>query len=159
MKNGLSTNSKNNAIKLINNEKGDKMTTDIKVNKISPNEIIMLCPFKTAFGHVTEAIERLGKVKKSDRDQQYIEGKIKFGLQSVKVRVSFVERDEGKTNVVIQGSSDDVWGAGAKNATKRLVELLLNLDNPGYKPDRLGMHPAAIIGIVIGIIFLIILFL
>lgn len=134
------------------------MATSVKVNKIASNEVLMECRFQTAFDKVSEAIERLGNVKKSDKEQQYIEGKIKFGLQSVKIRVSFVERDEGKTNVVIQGSSDDVWGAAAKNATKRLMELLLNLDNPGYKPDRLGMHPLAIIGLVIGFIILVLLF-
>jgi len=80
-----------------------------------------------------------------------------YGLQSVKVRTSLVERTPGKTNVVIQASSDDVWGVGAKHATKRLVETLRNLDNPGYAPDRLGMHPAALVGVVIGFVFLLLL--
>ena len=59
--------------------------------------------------------------------------------------------------MLIQASSDDVWGAGAKNATKRLVETLRNLDNPGYQPDRLGMHPAALVGLLIGFVFLLLL--
>jgi hypothetical protein len=100
---------------------------------------------------------RVGKVKKEDRQQQFVEGRIKYGLQSVKVRASLVEREAGKTNVLIQASSDDVWGAGAKNATKRLVEALRNLDNPGYQPDRLGMHPAALVGLLIGFVFLLLL--
>ena len=59
--------------------------------------------------------------------------------------------------MLIQASSDDVWGVGAKNATKRLVEALRNLDNPGYQPDRLGMHPAALVGLLIGFVFLLLL--
>lgn len=45
-------------------------------------------------------------------------------------------------------------GAGAKNATKRLLETLRNLDNQGYQPDRLGMHPAALVGLLIGFVLL-----
>ena len=36
----------------------------------------------------------------------------------------------GKTNALIQASPDDVWEAGAKNASKGLVVALHNLDNP-----------------------------
>ena len=57
--------------------------------------------------------------------------------------------------MVVQASSDDVWNAGGKAATKRLVETLLNLDNPGYQPDRLGIHPAALVGVIIGFVVLI----
>ena len=70
----------------------------------------------------------------------------------MKVNISLVERTAGETTIVIQASSDDVWGAGAKNATKRLVETILNHDNPGYQPDRLGMKPMALCGVIIGFI-------
>jgi len=121
------------------------------------NEIVISASFPLAFQQVSEAIQRLGSVKYQDKDQQFVEARIKHGLQSVKVRASLVERSPGETTVVIQASSDDVWKAGAKSATKRLVETLLNLDNPGYRPDRLGMHPGALIGGLLG--FLLVVFL
>jgi len=34
---------------------------------------------------------------------------------------------------------------------------LRNVDNPGYKPDRLGIHPLALVGVLIGFGFLIVL--
>ena len=133
------------------------MASAPKVDQISPNEVVVSCPLGAAFAHVSGAIGRMGKVKQDDRSKQFIDGRIKYGLQSVKVRASLVEREQGKTHVVIQASSDDVWGAGAKNATERLVETLRNLDNPGYEPDRLGMHPAALVGLLIGFVFLLLL--
>lgn len=48
-------------------------------------------------------------------------------------------------------------GAGARSAAKRLVEGLRNLENPGYQPDRLGMHPGALVGSLIGFVFLLLL--
>ena len=133
------------------------MTATPKIDRISANEVVVSCSLIDAFKHVSQAVESLGKVKKEDSQQQFIEGRIRYGLQSVKVRASLVEREEGKTNVVIQASSDDIWGGGARKATERLVETLCNLDNPGYTPDRLGMHPAALFAVLIGFVFLMIL--
>ena len=128
-----------------------------QVRQTRPNELVVCAPADTALDCVAEAIDKLGTVKQRDSGQHVIEGRIRYGLQSVKVRVSLVERIQGETTVVIQASSDDVWGAGAKNATSRLAEMLLNLDNPGYRPDRLGMHPAALVGILIGFVMVLVL--
>lgn len=70
----------------------------------------------------------------------------------MKVRASLVERTPAEASAVIQASSDDNWGAGARDTTKRLVATLVNLDNPGYQPDRLGMHPAAVVGLLVGFV-------
>ena len=37
-----------------------------------------------------------------------------------------------------------------RSATKRLIETLTHLKTPGYRPDRLGLHPAALVGLVCG---------
>ncbi len=122
-----------------------------------PNEIIFPSSLPVTMGRVAEAINRLGSVTEQNQSQQYVTGRIKFGLQSVKVRVSVVPAGPNQCRVVLQGSSDDVWGAGAKNATRRLMEMLRNLDNPGYKPDRLGIHPLALVGLIIGFVILVII--
>lgn len=126
-----------------------------RVRRISDAEVVIEAPRSAAFEHVAEALEKLGTVKQRDPNETFIDGRIRFGMQSVAMRVSLVERGPGQTTVVIQGSSDDVLGMGAKNASKRLVQMLENLDNPGFKADRLGMHPLALVGVVIGLGFVI----
>lgn len=121
-----------------------------RVRRISDNEVVIAAPRAVAFNHVAEAVQKLGTVKQRGSDETFINGRIMYGLQSVAMRVSLVERDPGQTTVVIQGSSDDAWGMGAKNASKRLVQMLENLDNPGFKADRLGINPLALVGVVIG---------
>ena len=123
-----------------------------RVRRISDSEVVIEAPRSAAFEHVAEALEKLGTLKQRDPNQTFIDGRIRFGLQSVAMRVSLVERDPGQTTVVIQGSSDDALGMAAKNASKRLVQMLENLDNPGFKPDRLGIHPLALAGVVIGLV-------
>jgi hypothetical protein len=123
----------------------------------SANEIVYPASRSATMSKVANAINLLGKVTEQNVQKQYIAGKIKYGLQSVKVRVSVVPVGQNQCRVVVQGSSDDVWGAGAKNVTRRLMETLRNLDNPGYKPDRLGIHPLALAGVVIGLFVLVIL--
>jgi hypothetical protein len=125
-----------------------------RVRRISDSEVVIEAPRSTAFEHVAEALEKLGTLKQRDPNETFIDGRIRFGLQSVAMRVSLVERDPGQTTVVIQGSSDDAWGMGAKTASKRLVQMLENLDNPGFKADRLGIHPLALVGVVIAFGFI-----
>ena len=129
-----------------------------RVRRISDSEVVIEAPRSVAFGHVAEAIQKLGTVKQRDSNHTFIDGRIRFGFQSVAMRVSLVERDPGQTTVVMQGSSDDVWGMGAKNASKRLVQTLENLDNPGFKPDRLGIHPLALVGVVVGLVLIVVWF-
>lgn len=93
------------------------------------------------------ALEAIGKKKK--RTEDYMTGRIRYGLQSVEIRISWSQGDTGVTRIVLQGSSDDVWGKGAESALDRLETTIRNIDVPGYKPDRLGMHPAALVGLLI----------
>ena len=123
-----------------------------RVRRVSDTEVVIAAPRGVAFEHVAEAIQKLGTLKQRGPDETFIDGRMRYGLQSVAIRVSLVERDPGQTTVVIQGSSDDVWGMGAKNASKRLVSMLENLGNPGFKADRLGISPLALAGVVVGFV-------
>lgn len=69
----------------------------------------MFCPLDAALAEALGLFGRFGIVKQHDRRQQFIEGRIMFGLQSVKVRLSLVERETGRTTILIQVSLDDVW--------------------------------------------------
>lgn len=120
------------------------------------NEVTIEADAETAEECVAEAIKMLGRVTQREPGRA-VQGRVKYGLQSVKVRVSLVERRRGETNVVIQASGDDVWGTAARSATERLVEMLLNLDNAGYRPDRLGVSPGALVGMLILFVILVLL--
>lgn len=122
--------------------------------RAGPNEAILPFPLAASLEKVADAIGRLGAVTVVSRSAQYVEGRISFGLQSVRVRASVVAEGPGHCRVVVQASSDDVWGAGAKSATGRLLSMLRNLENPGYSPDRLGISPMALVGLVIGFLIL-----
>jgi hypothetical protein len=84
------------------------------VRQTRANEVIISAPVDVAIEHVAEAIRKLGTVKHCDRHNQAVRGCIKYGLQSVKICVSLVERLYGETTTVIQASSDDIWGGSRK---------------------------------------------
>jgi serine/threonine protein kinase len=121
----------------------------VEAGQVADNEIVFAADSGTTLGYILSALERLGTVTGKDPEKQSVLGKVRYGLQSVKVRASVAEDEPGRSRVVIQASSDDVWGAGARSATKRLVEVVRNLNTPGYQPDRLGINPAALIGMLL----------
>lgn len=123
------------------------------------NELILTTDTRAALASVRSAMERLGRVRATDERRLAVDGRVRFGLQSVRVRVCCAEEGPGRTRVVIQASSDDVWRAGAKSATKRMSEVLRNLDTPSYQPDRLGMHPAALVGSLLAFTFILVVIL
>ena len=128
----------------------------LRVQRKSDSEVIIFAPRREAFEFVSAAMSKVGSVKKRDPEQNYIDGRIRYGLNPVKVRVSLVEREPRQTTIVVQGSSAEVWGVAAKNAAKRLIQMLENLDNPGFKADRLGINPIALTVIVI--VFVVVVF-
>ena len=94
---------------------------------------------------VKECFTKIGTVQEVSSD--FIVGSIRYGLQRVHVRVSWiVEKDQ--VRFVVQSWSDDIWRSGAKSAKRRLIELIQNHNNPGYQVDRLGMHPAAFVAVL-----------
>jgi hypothetical protein len=92
-----------------------------------------------AIGRVTEYSEVLGTVS----------GKCRYGLQSVKLRVSVVEETPSRCLVQVQGFADDIWGAGARAGTDKLLaemaktplDLLPAGTGEGWYADPSGRHP------------------
>jgi hypothetical protein len=132
-----------------------------RVQRRSDTEVLIFAPRSVAFEQVGTAMQKLGSVKTRDPGQTFIDGRIRYGLNPVKVRASLVERDPGQTTVVLQGTSGEVWGVAARNASRRLVQMIENLDNPSFKADRLGINPVALVVIVIAfaiVVFIIVSF-
>ncbi len=127
------------------------------ITKISENEIVYPGDTASTLNDVAAALNKVGRMTTIDREKLFVEGRVWYGFQRVKLRVSMFERDSLNTGIVVQGSSDDVWNAGGRSATKRLIETLTHLNTPGYRPSRLGIHPAALFGVLCGFIIIMIL--
>ncbi len=108
--------------------------------------------FATSLQVAKAALQKLGKI--SNEQEHFFEGVVKYGFQRVKVRVSWVKYPN-KTKFIVQAQSDDIWNAGGKSARERLVGLIRNYNNQGYKIDRLGVHPFVLVAIAIGFVFVV----
>jgi hypothetical protein len=64
------------------------------------------------------------------------------------------------TSIVIEGEAeDDDSGRAAKNAFERFEDAYRHFHNPDYKPDRVGMLPYTIIGLVVIAVLMLVFFL
>lgn len=108
-------------------------------------ELFLPLPIPQAAHQAQRALAALGQIQEAT--PHYLAGTVAYGFQRVSVRISWAEAPQG-TRLILQGSSDDMWGAGAKNALSRLEATIRNIDVPGYQIDRRGIHPAALAGMV-----------
>lgn len=63
------------------------------------------------------------------------------------------------TSIVIETDSDDESGRAGKNAFERFEDAYRHFHNPDYKPDRVGMMPITIIGLVVVAVLMLVFFL
>lgn len=63
------------------------------------------------------------------------------------------------TTIVLQVDADDHAGSAQRSAIERFEDAYMHFDRPDYAPDRLGVLPITIIGIVVAFILLIVLIL
>ena len=120
------------------------------------NEVILPYDVETAMSRVQTAFARLGTYKGRKPELSQVTGSVRFGAQVVRMKAIVIPAGPAQTRVTIKGWSDDVWGAATKSATRRLIETLNRLDDPTYRPNRLGMHPAVLVVILVAFFILII---
>lgn len=125
--------------------------------QISPNVAEVLYPIKTAYDIVVHSLSLIGRVKNENRSDNIIEGRVRYGLQSAVIKVSFEEIDDEKTKIFIQGSSDDHMNVAGESAVQRLMDTIINYNNPDFKPDQSGVSVIFIIGCLVLFIFLLFL--
>jgi hypothetical protein len=70
------------------------------------------------------AFDTIGKALQVSKTTLSITGRTRYGLQSVKLRVSVLSQGEHKSLVQIQGFGDDMWGGGARKGTDKLLQAL-----------------------------------
>jgi hypothetical protein len=63
------------------------------------------------------------------------------------------------TSIVMETDSDDESGRAGKNAFERFEDAYRHFHNPDYKPDRVGMLPVTIIGLVVVAALMLVFFL
>ena len=68
---------------------------------------------------VAEAPTAIGKGVEVSRLTQTVTGKVRYGFQSVKLRVSVVDHGDSRSLVQIQPFSDDIWAGGARKGTDK----------------------------------------
>jgi hypothetical protein len=81
-------------------------------------------PADAAIADLERAFAAIGKVVEVSRVTSTITGKTRFGLQSVKLRVSVIDQGAGRSVIQIQGFGDDVWGGSARKGTNKLIRAL-----------------------------------
>lgn len=111
-------------------------------------------------------LKRLGELTKV-APGQYVEGAIKFGIYNAALRITWRTASEeetaslGKVQRAMQGTTlileADCPAArdaatrdtAANSAIERFEEAYHHFDNPDFKPDRLGLLPMTVIGVVV----------
>lgn len=136
-----------------------KVTRDIFVSD-EPEEAIR----KTKL-----TLKRVGELK-AVVPGQHIDGVIQFGVSAVTVQVRWRAEELGPapdkgaggvqamrmvgTTLTLEGESEDATGRAVENAVERFEDAYRHFDQPDYKPDRLGVMPLTIIGIVVAVVLL-----
>ncbi len=105
---------------------------------------------------IEKAFVMIGKVQQIDRQTGSIQGKTKYGLQTVKIDAQ-VEVIDGNTKILFHGKSDDFGAVGAQKGIDNLINTMQNLDNTKYVPSKTaGISPLWVIAVILEITFSII---
>ena len=89
----------------------------------SSREVFLSMPVEKAFTLAVRAAERCGKVLDQQPATSSLTLRTRYGLQSVKLRISLLPK-EGGTALQIAGAGDDVWGGGARKGSDKFVQAL-----------------------------------
>lgn len=106
---------------------------------------------------VQQAFARIGKVKKIDTKKGIIQGKTRYGLQSVKITVN-VAAGQDKTVIKFNGKGDDVAGIGAEKGVENLIKTMQNLTDSEFVPSKTGgVTPLFVMASIIEVILFVII--
>lgn len=81
-------------------------------------------PADSALNDVARTFTSIGKVMDVSNLTKTVTGKVRYGLQSVKLRVAVVDHGDGQSLVQVQAFGDDIWGGGARKGTDKLLRAL-----------------------------------
>jgi hypothetical protein len=107
-----------------------------------------------AIDDVAAAFGECGSLLEVNEVLHHVSGRVRYGLQAVRLRVAALPEGDGASLLEIQGFADDIWGAGARKGTEKLLRALEQVElarrpampmpdetSEGWKPDPTGRHP------------------
>jgi hypothetical protein len=80
--------------------------------------------FDDTMSDLARAFGSVGKVLDSSETTGTISGRVRYGLQTVRLRVSVFEETPERSRIEIQGFGDDIWGGGARKGADKLIQAL-----------------------------------
>jgi hypothetical protein len=86
---------------------------------------------------IEKAFGLIGNIQQIDRQAGNIQGRTKYGLNSVTID-AHVEPSDSKTKITFRGKSGDAAAVGAQKGIENLVDTMHNLDNPKFAPSKTG---------------------
>jgi len=89
----------------------------------SNNEIFLSTDIKSAFAMCQKAGDSIGSVLECNPLTNSLTVKTRYGLQSVKLRIS-LKPQEGGTLISFVGAGDDIWGGGARKGIDKFIAAL-----------------------------------
>jgi len=141
----------------------DKINSDTgsseRISILSEDRLLLYRPLTIAFDQVADAINRVGRVELIEREQNFIICKIRYKFRLIQISIALYNVENDKTYILTDTPDSLAQDPAIKNVTERLVQTIFNMDNPNYKPDRLGISLSSIIFWVLfftGLIILII---
>jgi ABC-type hemin transport system substrate-binding protein len=75
---------------------------------------------KKVFSVLEKAINNVGSVIEINKKTFSLIAKTRYGLQSVKVRISLVPENDGVI-INFNGAGDDIWGGGARKGIDKII--------------------------------------
>jgi TIR domain len=140
----------------------DQAHAPLAFTRMSDNEVIVTAQADAAIECIRASLSRLGRVTSVDAALQIVEGKVRVGLSSARLRMVVTPLDRARTRIVVQPAGGGDWGFASRNASRRLLDTLSNLTNPGYSVNRRGARRAALLALaltlVVAVAFTLILF-
>ncbi len=92
----------------------------------SSRELFVEDNIKKVLAILEKAINKVGSVIESNKKTYTLIAQTRYGLQTVKIRISLVPKDTG-TIINFNGASDDIWGAGARKGIDKIINELNTL--------------------------------
>jgi hypothetical protein len=111
-------------------------------------------PVAQAIEDLKTAFAEAGSLLEVNESTQLVAGRVRYGLQAIRLRVTVFADGASASVLEIQGFGDDIWGGGARKGTDKLLRTLEALETgrrpatpppadttEGWKPDPTGRYP------------------
>lgn len=98
-------------------------------------------------------LTNIGELKILDKNELKLLGRMKFGLQSVPIKIR-IRKEGNTTSVQILAWSDDIWSHAAKNSISRIMEFYKDPLKKIKEEDITGLKPFYI-GLIVSSFFLV----